>query len=383
MKKSKTKNRTEEYIQKIEQHLQKLKENFNNGKTTYKDFRELCDFFEIDYVTMSSDSIPSFKNQLKRYCNFRKVGNSHNLEIIEIYQKAYDEEPIKRPRKSDYATNMYPLIVHILYKKFTNTVNVTSPYPSVTYSKSDLYNELGLANKWRKYFDELYEPEATMLEEFYDDSWGILNQVLSRSLDYLPKEDGIICQQLSMIYDFRESNSEVAIVADEETQKIIDTKKKEVLKKYNCKTEREFNQRYYYKLFQISLNKFLKDDNIEFLYPIYKISLTPNDNNTGIIELYEKTFPNMNWEQIQEKLRQCKYEINKRIIPQIKHKNEKEAHAPFYVGKDRTIEYADRRQEIFDKIYKILPPMHSRNAEIDFYLQTRNKFTEEIIDITE
>ena len=321
MEKEKKENRTKEYENKIEQRLPLLKENFNKGKKEYKNFRELCTLLEIDYKAASSDSKKSIEKELKRYCNIQKIKNTHKLKIIEIYETAKEKEKVSRPRKSFYASNIFPLLVRLLYNKHIDDYTlhqITTPYPSITYYKNELFNKLGFTKNWQFYpepeEDSDDELEQTMLQEFYDDSFGTLNQPLCRGLEYISKKGVIICQHTAVVYDFRKSDTQAKVTADEETAKIIENYKKQICKKYDCKTEYEFYQLYGRSFLLLILNKALEKHQIKFLHYKFEISLVPNENNIGIVELYNQTFPNMNLEQIQEKILQLKYELNQRIF---------------------------------------------------------------------
>ncbi len=294
------------------------------GKT-YKNYKALCEALGEPYK--SSDSKAS---QLKMWESFFKWERiKHQYKIIEIYE--FPEPPTNQHKKlSFYAEAMYPIIINELYQIYLNS-NKKVLYPPIVKFRKEFFELFGFSADLKKYpysnnnynhkliFNELSEISSNIIYEKFNKALKNVEKIYSIShkeiyhIESIPTPD-----EKYILKQWKSEDIETNIIKSNIDLALYEMGLKNTFDVFFRHKVDEFTKR---------LNNYLKQYNYKYnstamkIYlPNAKVSLVElakNDKYT-ITAKYNELFGNMDEQEINYILNDCKKAINDRIIEVIK-----------------------------------------------------------------
>ena len=368
-----------EYKNLIEKNFYRLKNNFNNGVKEYKSFREVCSILDINYSKVSSsDPKTSIVEELRRYCDCGRKGNTYTFEIREIYVKPKEIEKQTRNYHSVYGDTFYCIIVALLTGKLNSNLEIL--YNVIIGNRYSFFDVFGLTNNWFYKPEDLNELEEDIYNELRSSIFEIVQQCFKRGLDYLQRKKKIEYFKYSMINSL-DNSSDSPRPANPMEESIIEDVKQEIFKLHHCTSEHAFVGEYGFDYFMEQINKRLMNEGFRYLYSKYRVVLINN-----IEEEYSNIFGEMSATEIQELIKEKRLAVNQKVLAQLPAKNKYDFKTAYTHSTFRGSNYKQRKNDIIDTIKDQVKErtqaiMMNRQEIEDCYCSIRNEFAKQIIEI--
>lgn len=270
--------------------------NTNNIKQdqVIKNYKELCELLEIKPTTSSIQRERQLE-EIQQYCKFEKQG--HKFIIKEIYNKpSISLNDLSKAKNAKYIKLVANILVEYLYKNPTELQQV----PLIK-----LFTILGItnsnyssANRYRKELSQLYDIQSASIQYFFSNTRNEFKKVVERCLNNLQNRRVMNWNRCVIVVD---NKNETVYKADEEKQKIIINKEKDILqemkymnmyqlmqnkkdfKKFNDRVHKELGFSYYY-----AYDLIIGDIALEIEYK--NVQRDKQELNNLIIDKTEKMF---------------------------------------------------------------------------------------------
>lgn len=294
------------------------------GKT-YKNYKALCEALNEPYK--SSDSKIS---QLKMWESFFKWERiKHQYKIIEIYE--FPNPPTNQHKKlSYYAEAMCPIIINELYNRSLES-DKQLLYPSIVKFRKDFFELFGFSANLKEYpYSNNNYNHKLIFNELSEISSNIIYNKFNKALENVEKIYSINHQEIYHIESIPVENEKYVNkrwTSDNVQTNIIKSNIDLVLEQMGLRNTFDVFFRHKVDEFTKRLNNYLKQYGYKYNSTAMRIYL-PNANKS-LIELaqndkytikakYNELFGNLEEQEINDIINECKKAINYKIIEVIK-----------------------------------------------------------------
>ena len=247
--------------------------NLKHGQTL-KNIKELCEVLKIPYKD-STDSRKAIFKDLDRYCKYHKEGRK--IVIDEIFQK---EQPKVDNRKNNKGGNnvIYANdIEFIILDMINRTLNSIKEKGVIGYSKSCLYEQLGLVNKNYKptkdkvlQLSDILSIPSQSINECYNVTNSKLWNTVKSALNHM-RNRALLNWELSynlVLKDEDSKNGFSLIVADTDIKEDVRSCELKALKEMNISTKSKVLKLKKWEEFKNIVTYHLKDiyPNLEYYF---------------------------------------------------------------------------------------------------------------------